>query len=242
MPLSRSLIAAPIAIVLAAGATAQTHTVSGRVIDPHGRHAAGVELSTQWSFTPEGATPYKPLSTGDDGSFTGEITYYNQPTALYAMSADRTLGGIAVLSPATIDDPITITLSPLVSVSGRITCKDLGYRPEWTNVYAQLMPDRLRVGSSSSREATFSFSLPAGEWSFWMYGTDLQYHTENVTLGADDRAHDLGVIDIPASIIAMHYGKEPPKWNVTGARGVPTGIQPSYFKGKWTLVEYWGYW
>lgn len=240
--LPRPLIASSIAIVFSAGAAAQTHTVSGRVFDQLGRHAPGVELATQWSFTPEGATPYKPLATGDDGAFTGEITYYNQPTALYAMNADRTLGGVAVLTPSNIDDPITITLTPLVKVSGTITCKDLVYKPEWTNVYAQLMPDRLLIGSSSSRDAAFSFSLPAGEWSFWMYGTDLQYHTEDVTLAEDDKARDLGAIDIPASIIAMHYGKEPPKWNVTDARGVPTGIQPSYFKGKWTLIEYWGFW
>jgi len=48
--------------------------------------------------------------------------------------------------------------------------------------------------------------------------------------------------DLPRDPYQGLYGKEPPAWNVTGARGVSRDVKLSDFKGKWVLLEFWGYW
>jgi len=52
----------------------------------------------------------------------------------------------------------------------------------------------------------------------------------------------MGTIDMPATVIAKHVGKAPPEWNVTDARGVAKTVKISDFKGKWVMIEFWGFW
>ena len=61
-----------------------------------------------------------------------------------------------------------------------------------------------------------------------------------VTL-APGKAVDLGAIDLKLTPIARLSGKEPPAWHITDARGVPKDVRPSDFKGKWVVLEFWGY-
>ena len=42
--------------------------------------------------------------------------------------------------------------------------------------------------------------------------------------------------------IAKHVGKEPPPLRVTDARGLNTGVRLADLKGKWVLIEFWGFW
>src|SRR5262245_18625273 len=39
----------------------------------------------------------------------------------------------------------------------------------------------------------------------------------------------------------QHFGETPPRWHITDARGVRKDVQPSDFKGKWLLVDFWGF-
>jgi thiol-disulfide isomerase/thioredoxin len=41
---------------------------------------------------------------------------------------------------------------------------------------------------------------------------------------------------------AMFYGKEPPKLEITDARGVAKSVKLSDFGGKWVLVDFWALW
>ena len=56
------------------------------------------------------------------------------------------------------------------------------------------------------------------------------------------RTVDLGTTDLKPTIIAQHYGKAPPAWHVTDARGVDPEATLADFKGKWVLLEFWGFW
>ena len=38
------------------------------------------------------------------------------------------------------------------------------------------------------------------------------------------------------------YGKELPPWHVTGARGLKKDITIADFKGKWVVIDFWGFW
>ena len=43
------------------------------------------------------------------------------------------------------------------------------------------------------------------------------------------RSLHLGAIDLKLTPIARLYGKEPPAWHITDARGVPKDVRPSDF-------------
>jgi hypothetical protein len=103
-------------------------------------------------------------------------------------------------------------------------------------------PGRGFVLACSSPKAEFSFRLPPGKYQFWGYGTDVRDKREEITLSADKQDLDFGTVDLPATPIARHVGKEPPAWHVTDARGAPKDVKLSDFKGKWVLVEFWGFW
>ena len=53
---------------------------------------------------------------------------------------------------------------------------------------------------------------------------------------------DMGVLEMEATFLAVHYGKPLPPWTVSDARGARTSTQIADFKGKWLLVEFWGFW
>jgi thiol-disulfide isomerase/thioredoxin len=42
--------------------------------------------------------------------------------------------------------------------------------------------------------------------------------------------------------MARHYGKEPPPWRVTGARGINQDVQLADFRGRWVVIDFWGFW
>jgi len=94
----------------------------------------------------------------------------------------------------------------------------------------------------SSNEAKFSFRLPPGTYAFWGYGSDIQNHRRDLKVMADSKGVDLGTIDVPAEVIARHVGKAPPAWNVTDARGLKPTVKLEDLKGKWVLLEFWGFW
>ena len=235
-------IAAIILGLSAMAACAQEEVkVTGRVVDSAGEPVAGAELATFWiAEGTERMRPLKSASTNADGRFALSMTFYGRGETLLALDKERKTGGLIVVEPKEAAKPLKIKLAPLVRVHGQFFCKDLNRRPEWTNVYmkASAMP----ILQCSSDKATFSFLLPPGKYKFWGYGTDIQDLKKDITLNAGEPDLDLKSIDMPATIIARHKGKAPPAWHVTDARGVKKDVKIADFKGKWVLLEFWGYW
>lgn len=215
--------------------------VSGRVVDAVGKPVAGVEVATLWNAGKEKMTPFKGAVTDRAGRFTLALTFYGPSTqGLLALDKDRNKGGLLLVENKAAKDPVQIKLAPLVHVHGKFFCKELNKRPAWTNVY--VMSGRTRFLFCSSDEAKFSFDLPPGTYQFWGYGADIQDLKKDITLQADKPDLDMGTLDMPATNIARHKAKAPPAWHVTDARSVKKDVKISDFKGKWVLLEFWGYW
>src|SRR5262249_40883306 len=49
-------------------------------------------------------------------------------------------------------------------------------------------------------------------------------------------------VEVPATEIAKHKGKAPPKWTVTDARGIRKDFSLADYKGKWVLVDFFTHW
>ncbi|MCA9299507.1 MAG: hypothetical protein KDA28_10600, partial [Phycisphaerales bacterium] len=223
-------------------AHAEPTAVTGHVVDADGRPVANAEIGTFWSFEGGGQNVWNSFKTDATGAYAGEVDFRGRPVALLAYDAERTRSGLVVLNEDTIGDAALIRIEPSVRLHGTITSTALGAAPDWSNVYIMTVPDRVRIASSGGRNATFDLTLPPGAYTMWAYGTDLQDHTADVTLTRERPDHDLGALDLPITILAQHYGKEPPKWSVADARGVKPDVQLADYKGKWVLLEYWGFW
>ncbi|MCZ6690316.1 MAG: carboxypeptidase regulatory-like domain-containing protein [Planctomycetota bacterium] len=227
-----------LAAVAATSAQAQEGTITGTVVDGSGKPLEGASVATIWL---EGR-PAGGATTDADGKFTLQTRTSSRAVAVLVMDEDCKRGVVSRYDPGSFDEERTLELKRLVKVHGKFTSTRLGEAPSWTNVYANLMPERIRVGRYSSREAEFSFLLPPGDYQFHMYGTDVKKQYILRSIEGNEGVIDLGTIDLDATEIAKMYGKRPPVWTVTDARAVDKKIQLSAYKGKYVLLEFWGYW
>lgn len=235
------IAAAVLGLMLPLAVQAQEETkVTGRVVDASGKPIAGAEVATFWTIADDKPTPYKAATSDGEGRFSLRIEFYGREQGLLAYAKDRKIGGLLVVEPKAAEKPVEIKLGPLGRVHGKFFCKELNKRPKWTNVY--LMHGAARFLMCASNEASFTFALPPGTYKFWGYGTDIQDVKKDFTLSADKPDLDMGTLDVPATVIAKHIGKAPPAWHVTDARGVKKDVKLADFKGKWVLMEFWGYW
>jgi len=236
-------IAAGLLLVAAWPAWAQnTQKVTGQVIDSAGKPVADAEIAAFWSIQNGKLTAYQSAKTDADGKYALDVRAYGQPEALLACDKDRKTGGLVVIEPKNAGKPATIKLGTLVRLHGDFFCKDINKKPSWTNVMLMPVPGNGRCLQCMSTNADFSVQLPPGKYHLQAYGTDITRLEKDLVLAADKPDVAMGTIDMPATVIAKHVGKAPPEWNVTDARGVAKTVKISDFKGKWVMIEFWGFW
>ena len=239
-------------MLVATMATAQDSAVKvkGRVVDATGKPVAGAEVASFWSAGEEdvqkGAkrnqAPFGGAKTDGDGRFNVKVNFYGRDSALLAMDADRAVGGLAVVPVAATGREVEIRVAPLVRVHGKLASKDLGAPVPWTNVYINVVPGKIRLLQDSSRKAEFSMLLPPGEYDMNAYGADVNGIHKPLTVGAGRPDIDLGTLELPATMLARHKGKELPQWSLADARGVKKDVRLADYRGKWVLVDFWGHW
>ncbi len=221
-------------------------TIRGRVVDAGGRPLAGVDVGSHWiSQGKQGLRPVVGVvKTDSQGEFKVELAfYYGRSQALLALDAGRKHGAIATIGPKSTDQPLVFTMSPLVHVHGKYTCKELGPPVGWTNTMMMAMPANVRIEESMSDASNFSILLPPGKYKLQGYGgQDVKGIGRDLTLTADKLDVDLGEVDLAAAPLAKLKGKEPPALHVTDARGASKDVKLSDYKGKWVALEFWGFW
>jgi thiol-disulfide isomerase/thioredoxin len=234
-------------ILLAAGPTAAQNTgvkLTGQVTDSEGRPVAGANVADMWQVREDNGEQagFRSATTGADGRFTVSVDFYGRDRALMALDSARTSGGSVVVHPADAKKEVEIRLGPLTRVHGKFESQDLGRAVPWTNVYINLLPGKLRLLQNSSRKAEFSLVLPAGEYEMHAYGSDVKGINKPLTIKPGDRDQDLGTLNLPATFLARHQGKQLPDWKIVDARGVKKDVTLADYRGKWVLVDFWGYW
>jgi hypothetical protein len=235
-------LSAVLLLLMAVTARAQDGVaVKGTIVDADGKPVAGVEVAPFWIGKAGGMTAFSPAKTDAHGKYTVKVPQWMTEPALLAIAPDRKTGGTLAYKSKESTDLPPIKLGPLVKVSGRFESKELSRKPPWTNVYISITK-QARIVQSDSCDATFAFLLPPGKYIFNGYGQDVKGINREIDVPADKPELDLGAIDLPATEIAKHVGKEPPAWNVTDARGLSKAVSLADLKGKWVLIEFWGFW
>lgn len=100
----------------------------------------------------------------------------------------------------------------------------------------------LRLAGSRSENASFSVKLPAGRYTFWADVDERHVRRSLEVSLVAGQSLDLGEIKLKLSALGHIIGQPAPAWHFTDARGVAKDVQPSQFKGKWIVLEFWGYW
>lgn len=192
-------------------------------------------------------------TTDAEGRFRASLELYGnpEPLVLLAFDATRARGALGVWDPRA-SAPLELTLAPTTRVHGRFVFAETKATPSWTNVYiTYALSENVdgvprtrdeRILSWSSKEATFDFRLPPGTYWFDGYGADSLNVKRELRLAPDQAELDLGVLELPQTIVARNLGKPAFPWTLSDARGLARDAQLSDFRGKWVVLEFWGYW
>lgn len=109
----------------------------------------------------------------------------------------------------------------------------------WTNVY--LEANGKVVAECSAGDGKFDFLVPPGEYRLEAYGSQLVRRSVNVSIHPNQSEFTVDPIALKPSAIALLKGKIAPEFaEVAGWSGEP--IRLSDLRGKYVLVDFWGYW
>ena len=229
------------ALVVTSGQSAVID-VSGQVVDQDGAPVAGAQIARIWHFDETGRRQtFKSSRSDADGRFTLECDFYTlTETAVMAMDGPGERGGIAVIRSSEPAKPLKIELGPLVEVVGHFACAESGKAPVGTEMTIHRMPGYHAIARCHFKGSTFSLRLPPGPYTFHGGGSSDDYVEIqwNDTLKSGER-RDLGAVDLKLSPIARQYGKKPPPWHFTDARGVRKNVTIDDFRGKWLVLDFW---
>lgn len=228
-------------LTAAAGAFGGQVPVSGLVVDEQGRPVARAQVAMTWAFENGRLEPQQPLTTDAEGRFKGVLLPRGEGSIpLMVLDAGRERGVAAVFDLKQLESPVELKIASLPTVRGRIDASKLAPTPHDVrlDIFA---PGNVRVIESTIRPGPFRMQLPAGRYSFWVISPGTSPLETPVTIEAGAKVVDLEPIVLEPTG-APGAGKPAPPLTVTEARGVPKDVKLSDYKGKWVILEFWGYW
>jgi len=235
------------ALILLAGplsASAERVDITGQVLDEAGKPVAEVVLSTYWLSENGRWVTRKGTRTDAEGNFALREWLpppTKRPGALLVLDATQERGVLVKLNTELAKEPLALTLQPTTLVKATWSCTGLGHDIETALVSFKASWAK-RYFANHRGEPSLSLRLPPGDYTFTLGGVDCQRVAKRVKVTKDMRTVDLGSMNLEPTIIAQHYGKAPPAWHVTDARGLDADTTLDDLKGKWVLLEFWGFW
>ena len=223
----------------AAADGADPEEVTGQVLDAAGEPVEGITVAPYWISEEGRWTTRTGKRTDAEGKFLFQARYVSG--RLMTLDATQKRGAIVSFDAEAARQPLILKLQPTTLVRSAYTNKGLGYEIE--KLYVSFTPRATRMAIAAHRGSpSFGLRLPPGDYDLSVGGVDCQRLSQSVTVAGDMPVLDMGTTDLKPTIIAQHYGKAPPAWTVTEARGVKAKTTLADFKGKWVLLEFWGYW
>lgn len=244
-------IAALLALPPAPRARADAPEIRGRVVAVGGEAAADVRVGTSWTFASGTATARwradvksaadPEVRSDADGAFAETLYFRGRPVALMALDLDGSRGGIAIVDEAGLETEHLLTLQPLTRVRAEVEIEEPALADEPLYVYVFDARAPIAIVRVLPDGTHLSFALPPGAYRMSVAGKDLQRVSREFTLEEAGAEVDLGPIGLQPTNLARHFGKPPPPWTITAARGVDPSLRLEDLEGRWVLIEFWSY-
>jgi len=246
MPLKNVVVAALYCAFSFSLLAADARGVSGLVVDENHLPVAGADVSFAWMGDIGEANDFM-TRTDADGHFylnmmSGESRMYDErPLPLLVKNRERTHGGLVTLNTTKLHRAPVIKLAPMVRVHGQFSWAPLESRPEFTAVFYGERSVGWPLQYVLPLEK-FGTMMPPGNYRLQLYGTDINNAFQELTIPAGVPDMEIPTVALDPTRLALHYGKLPPELHVSAARGAPATMTLADYKGKWVLLDFWGYW
>ena len=217
-----------------------TVTINGRVVDASGNGVAGAKLATNWVASDGqalNAGSNAPV-TASDGTFSHAFPIYDFPVVLMAIDAHRKIGGTVLIEKNPGDAKVTIKAQPLATLRLKARLDAPGSYAIGINV---MHPEpRVPIAFVGAPGTTVDVAMPAGTYELFVASMETNSVTKSIEFkpGATETVE----IELKVSGLAKSYGKEALPLTFSEVRGVDPRFKLADLKGKWVLLEFWGFW
>jgi hypothetical protein len=218
--------------------------VRGRVESSDGVGAFDVQIGSNWTVRDQLMFPGRGATSDSEGRFEFVLDGDSSgvPLVFMAFDRERLRGGIAVLADTAKALSGPIRLRPTVRVLGAIAKQGADGAHQWRSCSIGILPEEVRVLHWASENPRFEFRLPPGKYRLTASGQDALDSTYEMDLTTGAVERDLGTITLEPTVIARNVGKEAMPWTLSDARGIDKSTKLADLKGKWVLIEFWGFW
>ncbi len=221
-------------------------TFKGQVLGTDGQPVFDAELAFDWTkrmpsdwWEPAG----QGFFTDKQGKFTFSTRTTRYPLTVTVFDRQRRHGATFVVNKEDSTKDLKITLEPLVAVTVNVDLpEEKGQRVDLRLVIISKKFQRIGMIEHAAPHQTLL--LPAGDYTLGI--SDIGYRLN--VLGAPFSA-PRGAVAVDAPVmkptltpLGLTLQNEPPAWTVTDARGISKDVKISDYKGKWVLIDLWGYW
>lgn len=234
--------------IASVGFAQQTVAFRGRVVDANGAPVVKANIGATW--IPDGETktgplklkPYRGVTSDAEGRFSIELDIGGGKTPLMAISLDGRLGCLTLIDASTKTE-LQMIVRPMTTVRAKIQVESSIAPPESTNCVTWIGDLRGPILFQADTFAPiFELSLPPGAYVFRLEARNSIALRKEVRLDGNSPVLDLGLITAKPSIYSTLLGKTLPPLSYSEARGVPSGFRLEDTRGKWTILEFWGFW
>lgn len=265
----RSVLVAAAIAGMACPAYAEFVKFSGKVVDDKGKVVKDAQVGILWSSDGKKFEAEQTIEVGKDGAFAGELDIAaDKPVVMMAFDKTQKRGGFQVLAPADFDSGRKIEIDNLVSLTGNFDVSSIGGNPGVVEmVFGGPVGDQsvpaFRVELPAKKR--FNIKVPGGKYILRVGCSGGEREPRELLVPNGKTTHDIKDKLVLSPINprparksddeSTHEGKNPnkgkaakegsaapPPLNITDASGVAKTMKLSDYKGKWVLLEFWGYW
>lgn len=227
--------------------------VKGVTLDANGKPLAGMTVADMWTF--DGTwKPKDGVKSDAEGKFALTVRTFPDQAAyrgyrIQAGDTDGKLSALAVVKADGLAAEFKLTLAPLCTVSATVVPPEGIEMKDGNYFTVYWKAPQTHICSARTKDRAATFSLPVGEYRYMLGAADCKYArgTFNVEAGRDKL--ELPPIKMEQTALSKMYGQQAAPISISYIRNLPADLDKKGakvtledFKGRWVLMEFWGWW